>query len=127
MNNEIFGPILPVLEWSDVSDIFYNVRSKSKPLALYIFSNDKDFRKNIMKNLSFGGGAVNDTINHIVNPNLPFGGIGNSGIGKYHGKYSFDTFTHLKSILIRKNNPAADKMFPPYDETKTDFIHKLFR
>ena len=127
MNNEIFGPILSVLEWSDVSDIFYNVRSKSKPLALYIFSNDKDFRKNIMKNLSFGGGAVNDTINHIVNPNLPFGGIGNSGIGKYHGKYSFDTFTHLKSILIRKNNPAADKMFPPYDETKTDFIHKLFR
>lgn len=126
MQNEIFGPILPVLEWTDVNEIFNNIRTKPKPLALYVFSKDKDFRKTVLKGLSFGGGAVNDTINHIVNPNLPFGGIGYSGCGKYHGKYSFDTFTHLKSVLIRKNNPAADKMFPPYDETKTDFVRKFF-
>lgn len=125
MQEEIFGPILPIFEWADVNDIFNNIRTKQKPLALYVFSEDKDFRKNVIKSLAFGGGAVNDTINQLASPHLPFGGVGYSGIGQYHGKYNFDTFTHLKSILIRKNNHLADKLFPPYDENKTDFIHKI--
>lgn len=79
----------------------------------------------VMKSFAFGGGAVNDTINHTASVFLPFGGVGHSGIGKYHGKYTFDTFTHLKSILIRKNNPFADKIFPPYDQEKMDLINKF--
>lgn len=126
MKSEIFGPILPVLSWSDTQDLLNNIRTKHKPLALYVFSKNKEFEKNIIKSISFGGGAVNDTISHVINPKLPFGGVGYSGVGMYHGKYSFDTFTHLKSILKRKNNHFADKMFPPYDEWKVDLVRKIF-
>lgn len=127
MQKEIFGPILPVLSWSDSDDIFNNIRTKHKPLALYVFSKNKAFRKDIIRSLSFGGGAVNDTINQVTNFNLPFGGVGFSGMGNYHGKYSFDTFTHLKSVLVRKNNRLADNIFPPYDEMKISLVRKFFK
>lgn len=125
MQDEIFGPLLPILEWSDINDVFNNIRLMPKPLAFYVFSQDKELAKNVMKSFSFGGGAVNDTINHTSSLFLPFGGIGHSGTGHYHGKYTFDTFTHLKSILIRQNNLFTDKIFPPYDEEKMNFINKF--
>lgn len=125
MQEEIFGPILPIFDWSDINDVFNNIRIRPKPLAFYVFSKDKEFAKMVMKSFAFGGGAVNDTINHTASVFLPFGGVGHSGIGKYHGKYTFDTFTHLKSILIRNNGMFADKIFPPYDQEKIDLINKF--
>ena len=78
-----------------------------------------------MKSFAFGGGAVNDTINHTAGFFLPFGGVGTSGIGHYHGKYTFDTFTHLKSVLVRKNNPIENDLYPPFDDEKMNKIRKF--
>ena len=102
MQSEIFGPILPIFSFEKVSEIDKIILSNPDPLALYVFSDDKEFSENIIRRYRFGGGVVNDTIIHLTNPNLPFGGIGNSGYGSYHGKSSFDLFTHKKSIVKRK-------------------------
>jgi aldehyde dehydrogenase (NAD+) len=99
MQDEIFGPILPVLEFEDLSSIVKKINSRAKPLALYTFSNSQDVQNYIVNNVSFGGGCINDTVFHLSSPYLPFGGVGESGIGAYHGKGSFDVFSHEKSIL----------------------------
>ncbi|SDD61108.1 aldehyde dehydrogenase (NAD+) [Terribacillus halophilus] len=101
MQDEIFGPILPVLEYDDPSDIIDRIVKRPKPLALYLFSEDEAFHDEILNSVSFGGGAINDTISHMTSHYLPFGGVGASGMGAYHGKASFDTFSHYKSILKR--------------------------
>lgn len=126
MREEIFGPILPILTYSDIDDVIFKLRELPKPLALYVFSKDKEVYWKIIKSLSFGGGAVNDTIQHILCPDMPFGGVGYSGIGKYHGKYSFDTFTHLKSILVRNPDVDMNIMYPPYSEDTVRSIKKFF-
>jgi aldehyde dehydrogenase (NAD+) len=99
MQDEIFGPLLPVMEYEDLSEVFKMVNDRPKPLALYFFSNNKNLQNKVINNISYGGGCINDTIFHLVSPYLPFGGVGNSGIGSYHGKSSFDTFSHKKSVL----------------------------
>jgi aldehyde dehydrogenase (NAD+) len=99
MQDEIFGPILPILVYSDLDYIILKINEHPKPLSLYLFSEDESVEKRIMEEIAFGGGAINNTIMHIVSHFLPFGGIGSSGMGKYHGKYSFETFSHAKSIL----------------------------
>jgi aldehyde dehydrogenase (NAD+) len=99
MQDEIFGPILPVLEFDDLSSMVNKINSRAKPLALYTFSNSQDVQNYILNNVSFGGGCINDTVFHLSSPYLPFGGVGESGIGAYHGKGSFDVFSHEKSIL----------------------------
>ncbi|MEI3611265.1 aldehyde dehydrogenase [Pseudogracilibacillus sp. SO30301A] len=99
MEDEIFGPIFPVLEYDNLSDVVEAIHRQPKPLAFYIFSESKSIQDKILNNVSFGGGCVNDTIYHVASPHLPFGGVGNSGIGAYHGKSSFDTFSHKKSVL----------------------------
>ncbi|MYL30925.1 aldehyde dehydrogenase family protein [Halobacillus halophilus] len=101
MQDEIFGPILPVLTFDEVSEAIDAVMDRPKPLALYLFTEDEDVQNDVFTNISFGGGAINDTINHMTSHYLPFGGVGNSGMGAYHGKASFDTFTHFKSVLKR--------------------------
>lgn len=99
MKEEIFGPILPVLEYNDSLSMIQTIIEHPKPLALYIFTESKVFQELVLENISFGGGCINDTIFHLSSPYLPFGGVGESGVGAYHGKGSFDTFTHEKSIL----------------------------
>ncbi len=99
MQEEIFGPILPIITYDDFKDVIPLLINKEKPLALYIFSNDKKKINNIISKLSFGGGCINDVIMHLTNENLPFGGVGYSGMGSYHGKQSFITFSHQKSIF----------------------------
>ncbi|MFP7479515.1 aldehyde dehydrogenase [Terribacillus saccharophilus] len=101
MQDEIFGPILPVITYDDPADIIDRIVRRPKPLALYLFSEDKDFHEEILNTISFGGGAINDTISHMTSHYLPFGGVGASGMGAYHGKASFETFSHYKSILKR--------------------------
>lgn len=99
MKDEIFGPILPVLTYRELEEVIDFVSSRPHPLALYLFTESKDVERVVMKHLTFGGGCVNDVLMHLTNPNLPFGGVGESGMGSYHGRYSFETFSHKKSIL----------------------------
>ncbi len=99
MKEEIFGPLLPVLPFRDLKEVRLTLQTKEKPLALYYFGKNKRTYEHLLQHLSFGGGCVNDTLYHLANPHLPFGGVGNSGMGAYHGKYSFQTFSHQKSIL----------------------------
>ncbi|AIF65922.1 aldehyde dehydrogenase (NAD+) [Terribacillus saccharophilus] len=103
MQDEIFGPILPVITYDDPTDMVDRIVKRPKPLALYLFSEDESFQDEILNSISFGGGAINDTISHMTSHYLPFGGVGASGMGAYHGKASFDTFSHYKSILKRTN------------------------
>lgn len=99
MQEEIFGPILPVMAYNNLDDVIFTIQAKDKPLALYYFGSDKKNEERVMRSIPFGGGCVNDTLYHLASPHLPFGGVGTSGIGSYHGKYSFETFSHRKSIL----------------------------
>jgi aldehyde dehydrogenase (NAD+) len=99
MQDEIFGPILPVLPYQQLSEVIDGIHKHPNPLALYLFSENESVHQEILHQISFGGGCINDTVYHLASPYLPFGGIGSSGIGAYHGKGSFDTFSHRKSVL----------------------------
>lgn len=114
MKGEIFGPILPVISYSNEEDINAIISKYNKPLSLYVFSNNKKFAKKIIKTYSFGGGAINDTVIHFANHRLPFGGVGHSGIGAYHGKRTFDTFSHKKSIVKKGNWIDLPLRYAPY-------------
>lgn len=114
MQEEIFGPILPILTFTDISQAFNLVVDRPKPLALYLFTTSQQIKKHVSENISFGGGCINDTIIHLGNNNLPFGGVGESGISNYHGKYSFETFTHTKGILEKGNWLDINLRYPPY-------------
>ncbi len=102
MKDEIFGPILPVIVYDELTDIIDEITQRPKPLALYIFSESTEIQDQILNSISFGGGCINETLAHLTSPYLPFGGVGESGMGSYHGQGSFDTFSHHKSVLKRK-------------------------
>ncbi|RST77166.1 aldehyde dehydrogenase [Siminovitchia acidinfaciens] len=99
MEEEIFGPILPIMEYKNLDDVIESIHTHPNPLALYLFTEGTGIQKKILNSVSFGGGCVNDTVYHAASPYLPFGGVGTSGIGAYHGKSSFDVFSHKKSVL----------------------------
>jgi len=117
MSEEIFGPILPILEYEQISEAIAFINAQPKPLALYLFSSNKKNQAQILQEISFGGGCLNDIIMHLGNPELPFGGVGNSGMGNYHGKASFDTFSHRKSILKNSFRFDLKWRYPPYTMT----------
>jgi aldehyde dehydrogenase (NAD+) len=125
MGQEIFGPILPVLTYTDIDSVIRDIKSRPKPLALYLFSKDKALKKRMMREVPFGGGCLNDTIMHISTPYMGFGGVGNSGMGAYHGKKSFDTFTHYKSVLDRKTWVDLPLRYAPYSAGKQRLL-RLF-
>jgi aldehyde dehydrogenase (NAD+) len=126
MQEEIFGPILPVLEFSDMSEVILTVNSLPKPLALYLFTTNKEVENRIVKYVSFGGGCINDTIVHLGTSYMPFGGVGESGMGGYHGKWSFDTFTHSKSILKKSNLIDIKLRYQPYGN-KLGLLKKMMK
>ncbi len=125
MEDEIFGPLLPIIEFDNLEEVIQMVKSKPRPLALYVFTNSKKYSKKILSEISFGGGAINDTIMHLTNAHLPFGGVGNSGMGNYHGKFGFDTFTHYKSILHKTTLFEPPIKYPPYKSWKLKLIKLL--
>ena len=126
MKEEIFGPILPIITYDNFDEVLEIIQSKSKPLSLYLFSEDENMTHRVVEELSFGGGAINDTLMHLANPNLPFGGVGSSGIGQYHGKYSFDTFSHMKSYTFKSTRLESRLFFPPY-KGKFKYIKTFFK
>lgn len=125
MQEEIFGPILPVIGYDNLSKEIQKIKSRSRPLAFYIFSRDKKVIKNVINGVSFGGGCVNDVVMHVANGKLPFGGVGNSGMGVYHGKHTFETFTRPKAVEYGKNYLDVPLRYPPYTEKKLNLIRKI--
>jgi aldehyde dehydrogenase (NAD+) len=125
MQEEIFGPVLPVLEFDDLSQVIETVNKRPKPLALYLFTTSKQTEKKILENIPFGGGCINDTIVHLATSYMPFGGVGESGMGRYHGRWSFDTFSHKKSILKKSNLIDIKLRYPPYRD-KLSLLKKMF-
>lgn len=117
MQEEIFGPVLPVLTYSRLDEAIDFINDRPRPLALYLFTRSKAAERRVTREVSFGGGCVNDTILHLASPNLPFGGVGESGMGRYHGKASFDTFTHYKSIL-KHSRLELPVRYHPYSKGK---------
>lgn len=126
MKEEIFGPILPILSYQSKSDIEKIISSFEKPLSLYLFSQNKSFIDEVLQKYSFGGGCINDTVIHLANNRLPFGGVGNSGMGAYHGKLSFDIFSHKKAIVKKGTWPDLPMRYAPY-KGKLKTIQKVLK
>jgi len=119
MGEEIFGPVLPILKVKDMAEAIRFVNEREKPLALYVFSNDERVQQEVLDRTSSGGVCVNGTILHLANPELPFGGVGPAGMGAYHGRHSFETFSHRKSVLRRKLKRDPKFLYPPYGTLMT--------
>lgn len=125
MQEEIFGPILPILTYKNLETAIQTVVEGEKPLSAYLFSNDAKEQELFTEKLSFGGGCINDTLMHLSNDRLPFGGVGNSGIGHYHGKFGFIAFSHQKAILKKSNYLEPELKYPPYSDAKLNILKKL--
>ena len=123
---EIFGPLLPILEFSDTDQVKNYLLTQEKPLALYYFTSDSEKARQLLTHTTSGGACINDVVMHVANPYIPFGGVGNSGMGYYHGKYSFYTFSHTRSVV--KSSPCIDirLKYPPY-KTKLNWMKRLIK
>ena len=125
MGEEIFGPVLPIVSFKTEDEIYETVRSHQKPLALYLFTTNKGLEMRVLTRCSFGGGCVNDVVVHLATNNMGFGGVGESGMGAYHGKVGFDTFSHKKSIVDKKNWIDVNMRYQPYTKFN-EFLLRLF-
>lgn len=127
MKEEIFGPILPIISFKTSNEVLSIIKSMEKPLACYIFTQDKLEEQRWIQEISFGGGAINDCIMHLTNPNLPFGGVGASGMGSYHAKFGYDTFTHQKSILKSSKWFDLPLKYPPFHKRNIKTIKRIMK
>ena len=127
MQEEIFGPILPILTYQTLEEVISQVEARPHPLALYIFSENKAHIEQVTRRCRYGGGCINDVILHLVSPYLPFGGVGESGMGCYHGRFGFETFSHKKSILDKKTWIDIPARYQPYSPTTEKMLKKLMR
>ena len=125
MSDEIFGPILPVLTYNNMDTIIADIKSRPKPLACYVFTDDNLIKSKVLKELSFGGGGINDAVMHITNSNMAFGGVGESGIGAYHGEAGFKIFTHFKSILDKPSWFEPPLKYHPHTNAKLKWIKSM--
>ncbi|MDD3117858.1 MAG: aldehyde dehydrogenase [Victivallales bacterium] len=127
MTEEIFGPILPIIEFTHLEEALNFVNQREKPLALYYFSRSHQKQRQVIDATSSGGVCINETVVHLANPSLPFGGVGHSGIGSYHGEHSFRTFSHEKPVLFKPDLPDLPLRYPPYTKRKMRLLHWIFR
>ncbi|KAL0872620.1 hypothetical protein Bca101_022325 [Brassica carinata] len=125
MQEEIFGPLLPVITVSKIEDGFQVIQSRPKPLAAYLFTDNKELQNQFVQNVSAGGISINETVLHVTLKDLPFGGVGESGIGAYHGKFSYETFSHKKGVLYRSFDGDSDLRYPPYTPEKKRVLKAL--
>ncbi|OLS01917.1 aldehyde dehydrogenase [Tissierella creatinophila] len=126
MQEEIFGPILPIIVYEDLNEIISLINRRPKPLALYLFTKSKEIERKIIEEVSYGGGCINDTIVHLATSYMGFGGVGESGMGSYHGKASIDTFSHSKSVLKKSNFIDIPVRYPPYGK-KLNLLKKIMK
>ena len=127
MSEEIFGPVLPILTFDTIDEVITNIRIMEHPLALYIFTEDKEVAKCVTSSLGFGGGCINDTLIYLATSEMPFGGFGESGMGCYHGKSGFDTFTHYKSIVDKKTWIDLPVRYQPYKDKYKQLLRNLLK
>lgn len=127
MQEEIFGPILPILSYTDLNEVITTINNNPSPLAFYLFTESKKVIKKILNECTFGGGCINDTIVHLSSAYLPFGGVGESGMGAYHGKASFDTFTHYRSVLHKSTKLDIKFRYAPYNKTKDKVTRMILK
>ncbi len=127
MREEIFGPVLPVIPFKNIDDVISRVNERDKPLALYLFSGNQATIDRVLARVPFGGGCVNDTIMHLASPRVPFGGVGLSGMGAYHGKHGFDTFTHEKTVLFSGTRPDVPLRYPPFTDQKLRLVRRFMK
>lgn len=125
MQEEIFGPVFPVISFSSYDDVLQKIIDGEKPLAAYLFTKSDEEKSKLLKLVSFGGGCINDTLMHITSDYLPFGGIGNSGIGNYHGEYGFLSFSHQKSVIEKTTWGEPDWKYPPYSDKKMKWLERV--
>jgi aldehyde dehydrogenase (NAD+) len=124
MQEEIFGPVLPIIEYDNLDDAIAYIKQFEKPLALYVYSENSNVQNKIMNEVPFGGGCINESVMHVGQGHLPFGGVGESGLGAYHGKSSFETFSHYKSVLKKSTLTDLPIKYPPY-KNNVGIIKKL--
>ncbi len=127
MEEEIFGPLLPIVTYDSLEEVISQIQSRPHPLALYLFSENTAHQDLITSRLSFGGGCINDTVVHLATPHLPFGGVGSSGMGAYHGKFSFDCFSHRKSLMQRPLKLDVPLRYPPYPGWKERVVRQIMK
>lgn len=127
MADEIFGPILPIVSYESLDEAVDKVRDGEKPLAMYIFSKNKEYIESVKSRISSGNITINDTVKHVSIDSLPFGGVGHSGMGSYHGKYSIETFSHRRGVYRNKARFNIKQIAPPYNEKAFEFLRKLFK
>ena len=127
MADEIFGPILPIVSYESLDEAVDKVRYGEKPLAMYIFSKNKEYTESVKSRISSGNITINDTVKHVSIDSLPFGGVGHSGMGSYHGKYSIETFSHRRGVYRNKARFNIKQIAPPYNEKAFEFLRKLFK
>ena len=125
MQDEIFGPIIPVVTYDTIDEAFAIIKSFEKPLAGYIFTNDELAKNRFLTEIPFGSGGVNEAVMQTTNSDLPFGGVGNSGMGRYHGKYSFENFSHLKAILDKATFFESDLKYYGHSDKQMNLLRKL--
>jgi len=126
LQEEIFGPILPVLKFRSDEEAIERIRKAPKPLAFYLFSNDRKRQSKFIREVSAGGIMINDCLVHLTNPHLPFGGVGPSGMGRYHGHYGFEAFSHLKAVEVKSSFPDFSLRYPPYIRNIRRIVRKFF-
>jgi len=122
MSEEIFGPVLPVIGYTELDPVIAAIKARPKPLSLYLFTNDKQTKEKILREISFGGGCVNDALMHISNGSLPFGGVGESGMGRYHGEAGFSTFSHYKGVLEKPTWVEPNIKYHPHTSLKLKLL-----
>lgn len=127
MQEEIFGPLLPILTYDSIDEVIRTINERPHPLALYVFTRNRKLASRVLTRCSFGGGCVNDTIIHLATPYMGFGGFGESGMGSYHGKAGFETFSHRKSIVDKKGWPDLPMRYQPYTEGKRRLVKMFLR
>ena len=127
MQHEVFGPVLPIVNYNSINEIIAYNHENDKPLALYVFGDDSAEIETLLKRCQYGGACVNDCLSHIINNKLPFGGIGASGFGNYHGKFSFEAFSQTKAVVYRKTWYDNKLKYPPYTNNKLNLLKKLFK
>jgi aldehyde dehydrogenase (NAD+) len=122
MREEIFGQVLPVLTYRSLEDVVEFLQRRPKPLAMYIFSRNDTAVDELLRRTSAGGTVVNNCLVHLVNPNLPFGGVGESGFGSYHGRFGFETFSHPRAVLVQKRTGLSHLFHPPYARLREGWL-----
>ena len=127
MQVEIFGPVLPVIDFENFDEVYPIIEQNPKPLSTYIFTSDKKLLREFLRKTRSGNASVNETVMQIASPYLPYGGVGSSGMGRYHGKSSFDTFSNRRSVLVKSNLLDIPVRYPPYSKLKTKIVSFLMR